>query len=635
VPDTLPVHRREPTWVRWGAPPALVAAAWAVTRLVPFLAEHAPFMLFFLAIVSVSVAFGLGPTLLAIGLSLAMTSLWVLPPLSEVPRDPVQWRLLIAFALTGTVMAWLGDRARRSEARERAQREWNEVTLASVGDAVLVTDGAGRVLFLNRVAEELTGWKRAEARGRPVHEVFAIVNESSRERAEDPTVRVLREGKVVGLANHTLLLRRDGAEIPIDDSGAPIWSEDRRVVGTVLVFRDVTGRREQERTREGLLERLRAAHAEAQAANRAKDEFLGVLSHELRTPLQAIIGWAEVLQGPTLPADEVARAGAAIQRNANRQARLVEDVLDVSRIVSGKLRLATEPVPLRRVIGAAVEMLRPSFEAKGIELSVELEAAPVVIGDEQRLEQTVSNLLSNAVKFTPPGGRVDVACTPAGDDVELCVRDTGCGIRAEFLPHVFDRFRQEKVGTTRDYGGLGLGLAIVRHLVELHGGSVQAESDGPGRGATFRVRLPRATGHVADAADPLPAAAVGLRDLRILAVDDEADARELVHAMLREAGAEIRTAGSVREALAVVSSWRPEVVLTDLEMPGEDGYALLEELRGAGLADVPVVVLSAYASDEHAERMRAAGFAWQAAKPIGRSELCRLVRAAAAREPQA
>jgi CheY-like chemotaxis protein/nitrogen-specific signal transduction histidine kinase len=394
----------------------------------------------------------------------------------------------------------------------------------------------------------------------------------------------------------------------------------------VLVVRDVGERRREAQLREQLLERARAAHAEAQAANRAKDEFLAVLSHELRTPLQAILGWAQVLQRADVTASEMRRAGEVIERNAERQARLVEDVLDVSRIVSGKLKLASAPVVLADAIQAAIEILRPTFEAKRVSLGIDVAEACEVLGDQQRLEQVVWNLLSNAVKFTPPGGRVEVGCARAGEDVKLSVRDTGCGIHPDFLPHVFDRFRQEDAGATRRQGGLGLGLAIVRHIVEMHGGRVEAASDGPERGATFTIFLPHAsvTRPVAKAADERTAA-VDLAGIRVLAVDDEADARDLIEVMLGPSGARVRGAASAREALEIVEVWRPDVIVSDLSMPEADGYELLRQLRERGYQDVPVIALTAAAFDDRAP---AAGFALRASKPIGQKELCEAVRQA-------
>ncbi|RIK98796.1 MAG: hypothetical protein DCC71_20770 [Proteobacteria bacterium] len=637
MPDRLPVKRPASPYLKYGVPVASVLLATWVTTFIPPIAQRAPFALLFIVVALSSYRSGFGGGLAGTATGVVTSYLWLLEP-DGVPRMPDDFVRLGAFVLAGTTISFLAGLRLRTENAERARREWSEVTLASVGDAVLVTDAQGRVLFMNRRAEALTGWTREDARERPVHEVFRIVNEQTREAIEDPIARVRREGRVVGLANHTILLRRDGGETPIDDSGAPIWSEDHHIAGAVLVFRDVTERREKERQNQQLLEAAQLAHQQAEQANRAKDEFLAVLSHELRTPLQAMTGWAQVLRGDELSPAEVRRAAEAIDRNARRQAKLIEEILDVSRIVSGKLQLDTELVNLERVVQAAVEVVRPHLDAKQLTLHIDLGDPAMLLGDPHRLQQVVWNVLSNAVKFTPAGGEVRIRSTREARWVELAITDTGAGIQREFLPHVFDRFRQERSSSTRAFGGLGLGLAIVRHIVELHGGTVRAESDGPGRGATFRIRLPA----VSDSARSFVAASApetgpSLRGLRVLLVDDEPDARELFEFMLRQAGAEVRTAAGADEALAALRSWPPDVVLSDLEMPETDGYRLLERVREAGFGALPVVAVSAYATEQHAKRALAAGFLAHVAKPVSPVALRRVVRDAydaAAKGPQ-
>jgi PAS domain S-box-containing protein len=625
VPDRLPVARVQPAWLRYGAALAGVAvAAWATWQLPP-VAGSAPFALFFAVVAVVAVYGGWGPATLAIALSALVSSWAFLPPVGSFGLEPDSLLRIGFFVGVGSLIIALAELRLRRERRERAQREWCEVTLASVGDGVIVTDAEGRVLTMNRVAEALTGWSASEARMRPLHEVFAVVDERTRAPMEDPVVRVRREAKPVGLANHAVLLRRDGGELPVDDSGAPIWSEDGRVVGVVLVFRDISERKEAECRRTALLESERRAKLEAEAANRAKDAFLAVLSHELRTPLNAIVGWTQLLRlGPVDPA-ELARGMEVIERNAQRQTRLIEDVLDVSRIVSGKLRLELEPVDLGRVVEAAVEVVRPSLEAKDLRLEITGDCGGLVLGDAHRLQQVVWNLLSNAAKFTPAGGRIEVSMRRMDHVCELSVRDTGRGIRPEFLPHVFDRFRQEQETSTRLYGGLGLGLAIVRHLVEMHGGSVDASSEGVDKGATFSVRLPRVAAATPRARAPEPPVPklgpAGLAGLRVLAVDDEADARELVATLLRRAGAEVRVAGSTDEALQILDAWTPDVLVSDLEMPGEDGYELLRRIRVGAHADLPAIALTAYAAAQERIRALEAGFALHLPKPVDAAEL--------------
>jgi signal transduction histidine kinase/DNA-binding response OmpR family regulator len=384
-------------------------------------------------------------------------------------------------------------------------------------------------------------------------------------------------------------------------------------------------------------------YTEAAAANRAKDEFLATLSHELRTPLTAILGWARLLRVGNLPAGTAGGALETIERNAKAQSQLIDDLLDVSRIVTGKLRLVTQPVEIARVIEAAVESVRPAARAKKIRLEVELEPLDgPLLGDAGRLQQVAWNLLSNAVKFTPEGGRVGVLLRRAGTDAEVRVEDTGQGIDAEFLPHVFDRFRQADGSTTRQYGGLGLGLAIARHLVELHGGAISADSEGEGRGASFTVRLPLAA---ADSVSPGPRHAPGggvspparpaaLKGLRVLVVEDETDTRALVAYVLTAAGAEVKTAARAQEALDTLDGWTPDVLVSDIGMPGVDGYAFIGEVRRREADSggrLPAIALTAYAGVEDRRRAISAGFETHLAKPLDPAEMVAAVAKLAGR----
>jgi PAS domain S-box-containing protein len=364
-------------------------------------------------------------------------------------------------------------------------------TLRSIGDGVISTDRESRVTFMNPVAESLTGWSAGEAAGRPLVEVCPIVSESTREPIESPVAHVLRESGVVSLPGCPLLLGRDGVERHIDDSAAPIRDETGQIVGVVLVFRDVTERRRAELGREQLLARERAARRAAEAASRAKDDFLATMSHELRTPVTAIVGWSRILRTRNLAGPAAARALEIIERNAQAQVLLIHDLLDVSRIVTGKFRLENRPVDLAHVIEAAADSIRPVAEAKGIRLDLDLEPeAGLIDGDANRLEQVLWNLLSNAIRFVPGGGQVQIVLRRKSSRLELSVGDTGQGIAADLLPHIFERFRQGDSAAARQHGGLGLGLAIVSHLVELHGGTVRAASPGAGAGATFTISLP-------------------------------------------------------------------------------------------------------------------------------------------------
>ncbi|WP_343211144.1 hybrid sensor histidine kinase/response regulator [Archangium violaceum] len=378
----------------------------------------------------------------------------------------------------------------------------------------------------------------------------------------------------------------------------------------------------------------------AEEANRLKDGFLATVSHELRTPLTAMIGWVKMLRSGRLAPDKHARALETVDRNAQVQAQLIEDLLDVSRIISGKLRLETRPVHLTEVIREAMESVRPAADAKGIHLLAELDAeGDLVLGDPGRLQQVVWNLLSNAVKFSPGGSRVWVRLRRVEASVEVMVEvmveDEGPGIPADFLPHIFERFRQLEGGTTRRHGGLGLGLAIVRHLVEQHGGTVRATSEGPGRGATFSVLLPpaqpRPAAPEASPARKLPALPAlsapkppALVERRILVVDDEDDNREVLKVMLEEYGAHVVTAASAAEALRAVREVRPELLISDIGMPGEDGYRLISQVRALSAEEgggVPAVALTAYARVEDRARALTAGFNMHVAKPVEPSEL--------------
>ncbi len=399
-----------------------------------------------------------------------------------------------------------------------------------------------------------------------------------------------------------------------------------------------------EARRQQLLASEQDARRAAEDANRLKDEFLSTVSHELRTPLNAINGWALMLRAGRLDAAQSARALETIVRNAKSQNQLIDDLLDVSRIITGKMRLDAAPLKLGSVIEAAVETVRPAAEAKGVHLSARLDpAAETVSGDAERLQQVVWNLLSNAVKFAPQGGRVEVMLERADSHVEIVVADNGQGIKPEFLPYVFERFRQEDGGTNRQRGGLGLGLAIVRHIVELHGGTVRAASKGLGKGATFTVALPIARGRAVSPAEPCDNAS-GVRlepenppllaGLRALFVDDEADARELITMMLAKGGVEVRTAVSAMEALAACNEWRPDVLISDIGMPGEDGYTLMKKLRARESergGHIPAIALTAYGRREDRLRALSVGYEYHIPKPVEPAELLAAVASLANR----
>jgi signal transduction histidine kinase/ActR/RegA family two-component response regulator len=400
--------------------------------------------------------------------------------------------------------------------------------------------------------------------------------------------------------------------------------------------------RQAESEREDLLQKERQAREAAEAADRAKEEFMAVLSHELRTPLNAVYGWARMLQSGQLTDEgQSARALDAIVRNADVQVQLIDELLDLSRISSGKMRLDVRPVDVPAVLLRALDTVRPAADARDIRIHADLDPdAGSINGDPGRLQQIAWNLLMNAVKFTPRGGEVTIAARRRQSSVEIVVRDTGQGIAPEILPHVFERFRQADSSSTRRHGGLGLGLALVKHLVELHGGSVRVESDGIGRGATFVVMLPIPAGAVvADSVPRVHAGALPVESLativrldgrRVLAVDDDPEALALARTILIAAGAEVQTCDSAGGALAIVQSWRPHVVVSDIEMPGEDGYALIRRLRAlpadAG-GQTPAIALTAYGRPQDRVSVVEAGFTMHVPKPVDPGELTAIVAA--------
>ena len=395
------------------------------------------------------------------------------------------------------------------------------------------------------------------------------------------------------------------------------------------------------RDREELLEREQEARKQAEIASRSKDEFLGMLSHELRTPLNAILGWTRMLTTAQLDQTTTSEALAAVDRNARLQSRLIEDMLDVSRIMSGKMRLDAQPVDLTTVINAAVDTLRPAAEAKGIRIYVVLDyGSGMVLGDPVRLQQVVWNLLSNAIKFTPKGGSVNVSLERINSHFEISVSDTGPGIEADLIPYVFDRFRQGDSSTTKKFGGLGLGLAIVRQLAELHGGTAEASNRSEG-GAVFTIKLPvmaaRRPSHlvtgepepvhpISDGGLPVECAH-SLAGIKILAVDDDADSRSLLTAILGQCGAEVKTCESAAQALESLEAFHPDVIVSDIGMPGEDGYSLMQKVRSSdnSCRRVPAVALTAFARAEDRMKALTAGFNMHVPKPVEPAELTTVI----------
>ncbi|HEX8616548.1 MAG TPA: ATP-binding protein, partial [Thermoanaerobaculia bacterium] len=527
-----------------------------------------------------------------------------------------RWIEAAAVPLTaedGTLREWIGtvtDVHERREAQEHLanQTTWLEAVLDSLPvPVVFIEPITANVRFANRAAQHATDHAFVPGQPPAMLRRFAITSADGQNVTgeQTPAVRLARGER---LENVQITMHMPGGARSVllhGDVLPPMHGHD--AMG-VIAFQDITP--------------LKEIEDELRRANRLKDDFLATVSHELRTPLTAIIGWAMLLKDEPFDSATSREALKVIEQNARAQARLIEDLVDVSRIVAGKLNLETRPLALAEVVRSAIGSVQPAIEAKDIALVQRLDETATVLGDAARLQQVVWNLISNAVRFTPPRGRIDVTVARAEDDVEITVTDSGEGIDPEFLPHVFERFRQGDMSPTRAHGGLGLGLAISRHLTELHGGSIAAQSAGRGTGATFRVRIPMQ----ADAPAEAPQAAapaerqMRLRGIRVLAVDDNEDARAMIAVALERAGATVATAGTAAEAFALVESFRPDVLLSDIAMPDEDGYALLRRIRKTG-SQIPAIALTAYVGKEAHEAAEAAGFAVHLAKPVDPTEI--------------
>jgi PAS domain S-box-containing protein len=444
--------------------------------------------------------------------------------------------------------------------------------------------------------------------------------------------QLTRSGEFFG---ETVCRTRNGEERPIELSVFTMRNGLGEPLCYVSIKRDISGRKKTEERLAQLLVRERLARAEAEKANRLKDEFLATLSHELRTPLNAVIGWARILKSGRLDNESSIHAIEVIERNAWAQKQIIEDILDVSRVITGKLQLHLGPVDLVSVVNAALDAVRPALEAKEIKIETRFpEGLRIIGGDGDRLQQVVWNLLSNASKFTPAGGVVEIRVTQDESYAEIEIRDTGPGIAAEFLPHVFERFRQADGSTTRTHGGLGLGLAIVRHLVELHGGLIAAENVAPGSGAVFTVRLQLPSGELNLENVPPPAleenlTEIDLENVRILVVEDEVDALDLITIDLAEHGAQVRGASSAAEALALLRSDEFDLLISDIGMVDTDGYNLIRQVRndeGEKGEHIPAIALTAYARAQDRVRAIAAGYNTHVAKPVEIRELVTVVK---------
>jgi PAS domain S-box-containing protein len=507
-----------------------------------------------------------------------------------------------------------GEISRRQVAAENLarQQQLTAVTLASIGDGVIVTDAAGKITFINHVALQLTGWSADDALGQPCGNVFRIINENTREPVTNPVEKVLRSGAAVGLANHTLLIRKNGDEIPIDDSGAPICGPDGIVRGVVMVFRDFTSRRDYERN-------LSNAKEEAEAANIAKDNFLAVLSHELRTPLTPVLvtltAWE---QGGHLP-PEILDDVPTLRRCVELEARLIDDLLDLTRIVRGKLSLNMEIADVHNLIEAVASMYRSDLDAKSIHVSMQLDAQKHHASvDPGRIQQVFWNILKNAAKFTPNGGTIHIASTNVDDDqLQIRFTDSGVGMAPETLRRIFQPFEQGSAELVRRYGGLGLGLSLSKAFVEAQRGTIAATSPGPGKGSTFTVSIPAVPQPLKEAKPMTPqrqTADVG-RSLEILLVEDHDDTARVLSRLLQRLGHRVRIADSVASALTEAE--KPfDLLLSDIGLPDGTGNDLVRQLREKRQLNVPAVALTGFGMEDDVIKSREAGFTDHLTKPV-------------------
>ena len=630
--DLEPSHDRR-VWKWYAVAVLFTILATLLRRLLDnWLDETMPFA----AIAGAAWYGGLRPGLLAMALNAVVVVYMFITPHWTLTLSGRERLGVLTYLITGLIVVLLAEQNRRgrlqaeTSARESARRrEWLRVTVASLGDAVIAADTTGRVTLLNPVAEALTGWAEAEAVGRSVEEVFSIIHETTRLPADSPVERALREGRVVRLANHTVLIGRDGAERPIDDSTAPIREDGGAVIGAVLVFRDVS------ESRRAANEHRRAL-ALAEEASRAKDRFVAMLSHELRTPLSPVLlAVDELLADPAVTAS-ARESIALIRQGVELEVRLIDDLLDVSRVVHGKLQYHFEITDVHALIDRTIDICRADVDAKRIELYLDPKAsAHHVRADAGRLQQVLWNLLKNAVKFTQAGGSVRVQTWDEGDPrrVVVEVSDTGLGIDSDVLPRIFNAFEQAEVASDARFGGLGLGLAISRAITTAHGGELAAASPGRNQGATFRLTFqavaPEANSSPDDASPDLAENNGG--PLRILLVEDDPATARIMARLLRNKGYEVTTANTVAAALAVPVE-EIDMIVSDLGLPDGDGLDLMRSIAASG--EVPGIALTGFGMEDDVRKSLAAGFVAHLTKPVDFARLDAMIRKVAAEHPR-
>lgn len=493
------------------------------------------------------------------------------------------------------------------------EKELLATTLTSIGDAVIITNAAGDVTFLNPVAEKLTGWKSEDASGHPLTRVFQIINETSRAPVDNPALRAIRDGSIVGLANHTLLIHRDGSECAIDDSAAPIRNGQGEIVGAVLVFRDVSVRRKAER--------------DMREADQRKNEFLATLAHELRNPLAPIKNSISLLQLKGPPVNELVEARAIISRQVDQMSRLLDDLLDVSRLDRQKLHIRKEPVSLGAVMASAMEIARPEIEVRNHQVTMHVPDDVVVNADPMRLSQVFANLLNNAAKYTDDGGQIRVTAVHDDGRVVVSVKDNGIGILPDALPRLFEMFTQIHGSNERPQAGVGIGLSLSQGLVELHGGRITAQSEGPGKGSEFTVSLPTLDGTAAlqHPRDPAPVR-VDAPSRKILIADDVRDNADTLAALLRAHGHAVEVAYDGAHAVALGERFHPDVGLFDLAMPVLSGFDACREIRSRPWGQsVYMIAQTGWGMEDDRQRSRKAGFDHHMLKPVDSTVLLRLL----------
>jgi len=609
---------------------SLLAAFLAVVirgMLDPILGEELPLVTLFGAVALAVYLGGYRPAVLVTVLGYLACDYQFMAPRGSIGSASAPSLLeLITYVATCAVIIALGEGMHAARSRSRRGQELLRTTLASIGDAIITTDPEGSVNYMNTVAESITGWTQEEAAGRPLEAVFHVMNEQTGEPAG--SAKALREGRVAGPSHHAVLVTKTGSEVPIEDRAALIKDPHGHEHGCVLIFRDVAARRQSERALKESEARFRTLADALKEADQRKDEFLATLAHELRNPLAPIRNAVQLLRvrGSSDPDSQWGRE--VIDRQVNQMVRLLDDLLDVSRISYNKLQLRKERIDLQTVVQSAIETSRPLIDAAGHELTVVLPTAPIpLLADPVRLAQIFSNLLNNAAKYTRPGGHIRLAAERRGNDLLVSVIDDGIGIAPEMLPQVFCLFSQGNGPLLeRSQAGLGIGLALVRGLVELHGGTIEARSEGPDRGSEFLICLPIAieaamVEHAAENGSLEP-----VQKLRILIADDLKDSADSLAVLLSLSGHEAQTAYDGEEAIQMAARLKPDVALLDIGMPKLNGYDLCRRIRAEEWGrHAFLVAVTGWGQEGDRRRAKEAGFDCHLVKPVDPAALMRLM----------